>query len=119
MPDLVPVIDNETDQSVLVPGVAEAVPKDSIVTILTFENNGPGPVFIDGVHGNFNADGEMFLFIDTVEKDSARATASNPTPQLLYPNQGQRLEEGQVADVKGIHYIDTTGELRATLFGHR
>jgi hypothetical protein len=118
MPDLVPVIDNEADQSILEHGLQSTVVKDSVVTLITFTNGGPGPAFIDGVRGNFNADGELFVDIDTVRKDSARATASNPTTQILFPK-GQRLEVGQVLDVKGIHYLDVSAELRATLFGHR
>jgi len=118
MPDLVPLIDSEAEQSILEHSLSGTVPKDTLTTILTFTNGETFPVFIDGVRGQANADGEFFVFVNTVLKDSVRVTASHPTAQFPFPNKGQRLEPGDIMDVKAIHYLDVSADIRATIFGH-
>jgi hypothetical protein len=119
MPDLIPLVDDKPVASILEPGSLSDLAAGGKGTVLSFTNAGPDVAWIDGVRGEADVDFEMFLLIDTVQKEATRASIATPKAEISYPTP-QRLEVGQLLEVKVEHHIDgELGNFRATLFGHR
>lgn len=119
MPDLVPILDDNPIASILEPGSLSDLAPDGKGTVLSFTNAGPDVAWIDGVRGEGDVDFEMFLLIDTVQKEATRASIATPKAEILYPTP-QRLEVGQLLEVKVEHHTpNELANFRVTLFGHR
>jgi hypothetical protein len=121
MPDLIPIFDNanaEAANSIREAGALTDHTKGLLGTVLTYENTGSTAVFLDVIRAEADTDAEIFVYIDTVLKDSHRVSIANPTAVFEYTNKGQRIEPGSIVEVKARHNLTPLGSFRASLFGH-
>lgn len=112
----IPVV-NKPLTTVEVPNTVAAVPASTLTTIVTY-TNGSDPFFIDGWTGEGQWDGEWTLLIDNGTQDWDRTTGSRASAGHLFASP-VRVPAGGIIDIKVEHYGSSTGEFKATLFGHR
>jgi hypothetical protein len=122
MPDLIPIIDALDDvnsEPVREHGNLSDLAKGTLGTILTYENNGTDPVFIDIIRADGDTDAEFFIYIDTELKDSTRTSIASPAASFPYPNQGQKIEVGSIVEVKARHNLVPLASFKASIIGHQ
>lgn len=87
------------------------VPKETEVTVLSYENTSNLPIDIFQIGIEANARCEWNVYINTIKKIRLRTSVSKPS--LSLPLYSYKLDIGDIIDIKAIHYENNIVNLSA------